>query len=295
MVKNVIKRLKSLSFRMIEKHYNNRRIDRKIYRYWNDSIKNINYSNYWEKVSFQILNASIKENGNKFFLNRYVIDHIASENSKLGYHILAMLRKHKDGIKLLNLIQTPPWGAPYLLSKYPYLSPTTTSHIANIVAILDMLQIEITKLRSFVEFGGGYGGLARCLLTLSQNINIYIVDIEEMHRVQQNYLNNTLTKKYSIDYYKNVNDINENNIDIFNASFSFSELPLDKRENIIKFIQRKCNAFFIIYQEKFNDIDNKKYMENLKNNFKDNNWFVKIENYKWYLSKDCHIIYGKKN
>jgi len=254
----------------------------------------INKNQYWNVISKRILDASNHNDGKNFFQDRDVILHLASENINLGYKLVNKIRSHPHGEGLLNKCTTPSWGSPFLLKKYPFASPTTLSHLANLLSIYDSFGQELKLYKSFVDFGGGYGGLARCLHQISKKINISIVDLITMQHVQKKYLNHTLDLDDRINFFKNINELNDN-YEIFNASFSFSEISLEKRRDVENFVIEKCSKLHIIFQSNFNDIDNKKYMNDFSIRLKGEGWQVSIKPYDWYGWDSTSVMTAKSS
>lgn len=250
-------------------------------------------NNYWSEVADEILNAAQPQNQNSFFQNKAVLDHLASDYASLnGYDIISKIKKHPLGELLLNICQTPPWGSPFLLRKYPYLSPATASHIANILSINDAFGISIEDYESFVDFGGGYGGLSRCLLQLNDKIDLTIIDLEQMLKVQKIFLNETLKFNPSINFITEVNQLYKN-YEIFNACFSFTETPLELRKNIETKITEKFQKIHIIFEEYFYNINNLEYMEDFSIRLKNKGWSVSLKHYEWHHSKSKYLLIAK--
>lgn len=250
--------------------------------------------NYWIAVAQEILKSANINNGKKFFQNKAVLDHLSSDYADLGYEILRKIKNHPFGDEILNICQTPPWGSPFLLRKFPSLSSTTATHLANILSINDAFDMKIEEYKSFVDFGGGYGGLARCILQLNTNIDLSIIDFKQMTDLQQLYLKKTLRTKLPINFYTNIDQLNKK-YEIFNACFSFSETPLVLRETIEYKIFNNFEKLHIIFQERFNDIDNLKYMEAFSNKLRNKGWQVSLDQYKWYRSKSKYLLFASKN
>ena len=294
MLINKIKRLSKFLFYFNEFIFNKNIITREKYT----KVSKINFfpkgENYWISVASEISRAADLNNGKYFFLNKTVILHLASQNSYLGYRLLDKIRSHFKGEELLNKCTTPSWGSPFLLKKYPFASPTTLSHLANLLSIYDSFGQELKLYKSFVDFGGGYGGLARCLHQISKKINISIVDLITMQQVQKNYLNHTLDLDYRIIFFKNINELKDN-YEIFNASFSFSEISLEKRRDVENFIITKCERLHIIFQSNFHDIDNKKYMNDFAIRLKAEGWQVSIKPYDWYGWDSTSVMTAKSS
>ena len=274
--------------------FNKNIIDRKNYKKNSKKYFLPKEENYWISVASEINRAADLNNGKYFFLNKEVILHLASQNSYLGYRLLDKIKTHLKGEELLNKCSTPSWGGPFLLKKYPFASPTTLSHLANLLSINDSFNQELKLYKSFIDFGGGYGGLARCLRQISSKINISIVDLITMHHVQKKYLNNTLDFDDRILFFKDINELNDN-YEIFNASFSFSETPLEKRRDVENFIIKKCSKLHIIFQSNFNNIDNKKYMSDFAIRLKTEGWQVFIKPYDWYGWDSVSVMTAKSS
>jgi len=133
-----------------EIYYNSLRINRRATRASNN--KSFPSGDpYWLNVARLIKEVAENDQAN-FFRYPEVILHLASENSSLGYMLLDKISSHPLGRSILNKCSTPPWGAPFLLSKYPFVSPTTLSHIANILSIYDCFGGENSTI---LDFGGG--------------------------------------------------------------------------------------------------------------------------------------------
>jgi len=292
MLINKIKKFVKFAFYFREILFNKNIIDRKNYNKNSKKYFFPKEENYWISTASKINRAADLNNGKYFFLNKEVILHLASQNSNLGYRLLDKIKSHLKGEELLNKCSTPAWGSPFLLKKYPFASPTTLSHLANLLSINDSFGQELKLYKSFIDFGGGYGGLARCLRQISNKINISIVDLIAMHHVQKKYLNNTLDFDDRIFFFKDINELNDN-YEIFNASFSFSETPLENRTDVENFIIKKCEKLHIIFQSNFNNIDNKMYMSDFATRLKTEGWQVFIKPYDWYGWDSVFVMTAK--
>lgn len=273
----------------LETSFNRNLIDRK--NYIDIKKKKIQKkSNYWDIVSKEIQKAASSKNEKFFFRNWAVTLHLASEDHSLGYKFIKKIKGHKLGEELLNKCQTPRWGSPFLLKRFPFLSPTTASHLANIISIYDSFGNEFRNYKQVVDFGGGYGGLAKCLCEISNNYQINILDLPRMLEVQKKYIQKTSNFKKRIFFYKNINFL-KNKYCLFNASFSFSEVPLVQRKNIENFIINKCKRIHIVFQNNFNNVDNIKYMNQLALKLRSKKWKVFFKSY-GYGSNTKFIMYG---
>jgi hypothetical protein len=164
-------------------------------------------------------------------------------------------------------------------------------HLINIISIHDCFGKNFFNYKTIVDFGGGYGGLARCLCQLTNNLIINIVDLPKMLKVQKKYLNLTSNFNNHVRFNSNVKSL-KGRYDLFNASFSFSEMPENKRLTVENFILAKCNSFHIIYQSNFDNINNVNYMDNFAKKARSNKWKVFIKPYKYHESDNKYIMYG---
>ncbi len=280
-------------FNIFEKQFNKSIIFRssKVKKSLNVSI-DIKNEDYWQKVSKNILNASNFNGGESFFLDKSVVGHLASNNSGLGYRLLDKINSDLNGKEYLNKIRTPSYGSPFLLKKFPFLSPTTASHIANLLSIEKCFNLRIDQLKSFLDFGGGYGGLAQCITQLSNSTSISIVDISDMIEVQKKYLSKTGFLN-NISFYKDLNNLMDTQFELFNASFSMSEVQIRERILIKNFIKKNCSRIHIIFQDNFNEIDNFDFFKTFADELILKNWEVKIINYDWYEWSNTRLLYGK--
>jgi len=237
--------------------------------------------------------AALLNNGKFFFLDKFVIRHLASEDSNLGWRLLKLISSKTNGGEIIRQFHTPPWGAPYLLRRYPFLSPTALTHIVNLLSIKEAFPEE--EINSFFDFGGGYGGFASCVLTTIKEAYVSIFDIEEMLIVQNQYISSCYPKYINqVSFYDNLEKISNSEFDIFNASFSFSEVPIEDRKTIEKFIYERCKRIFIIFQEEWKDNNNIDYMKSLLHTLIEKGWHAEIRPYEEYGWKSINVLVGKK-
>ena len=285
-------KIKQKIFNIFEKHFNKSIIFRpnKVQKFADQSslIKN---ENYWQIMSKRILNAANFNDGKFFFLDKSVIDHLASNNSSLGYRLLHKINLDNNGKEYLNKIRTPYFGSPFLLKKFPFLSPTTASHIANLLSIEHCFNKNISQFGSFLDFGAGYGGLAQCIEQISNSTKVSILDIPEMIEVQKKYLSKTGFYN-NINFHSDVSSLLDSQFELFNASFSLSEVNLNERNSIINFVENNCSRIHIIFQDNFNQIENLSFFKTLESQLRYKNWEVNLINYEWYEWSKTRLLYG---
>ena len=136
-----------------------------------------------------------------------------------------------------------------------------------------------------MEFGGGYGNMARLFYKINKNTNYKIFDTFHVNLLQYYYLtmlkipssfNKKTNKNISLNYdISKCNSFNKANKKLFIANWSLSESPLKLRTKIFKKIIN-FDYILISYQEKFENINNHTYFSNIVKNFTDKKFIIKI-------------------
>lgn len=288
--------IKSLNFtNKLELRFNNKIKDRTIYKYIKNAYSRYTNSDrsYWDIISELILEAALDNGQKSFFRNQIVIDHLASFDPRLGYCLLDYISEQPNGINVLNKCQTPPWGSPFLLERFPTHSTTTLSHISNLCEIEQKFQKPIGNFSKIIDFGGGYGGLARCLLLLNSSMKVTILDSKPMIDVQQVFLEETLCNIDRVNFATSLSKLEEEEYDLFNATFSLSETPNHIRDRAIKFATSNCKNLFIVFQHYFGTYQNLEYFSIFRESMEKSNWKVSIERYGPYGTRDdVSVLYA---
>jgi len=270
-----------------ERIYNSSRIDRKSYFLCARTFAADD--DYWLGVAAHIRRVA-EDDSDNFFRDPEVILHLASENYRLGYELLERIRSHPKGSELLHKCNMSAWGSPYVFRRYPFASTTTLSHIANLLSLYDFFGgIPTTVL----DFGGGYGGFARSLSQVVPSAVIRIVDIPDMLVVSRLYLEGT-SNFGGFEFLDSLDSVNPGDPGIFNASFSFSEVPLARRGSIEEFIISRVSGAHIIFQPLFNGISNISYMRHFRERLESKGWEVEVGNYAWYGSNSVSLLRGRR-
>lgn len=249
---------------------------------------------YWEEQSRKIHEAYFGNTDN-FFKEPVVQLHIASPDLRLGKFIVKALKKTEVGIEFLGKISDSPLGGPIRIPQFQSISPTTATHIANLVHIEEVLGLNLRVPRKIIEFGGGYGGLARCLKLTHSAHEITIVDSPLMTDIQFDFLRNTtpINQNFDVCFREKITSL-DGEFDIFNASFSLSETPFDTREEVLDFLRARCKNFLIIFQKSFLHYDNESYFYDWISKLSDTH-SCKIEKYPWYRGRDdAYAFSGKR-
>ena len=242
-----------------------------------DSYKISNPDSKWGGMSKSIFNEAvlIKKNKSSFifklkndFLRKKLVSSALHPSQYYkGLLKINYLTSSEFGNKLISSYSDSAFGKPYLLSpKLPTHSSLTLQHFCYLTLIKEKLKVDLLEIRDclFIDYGHGYGNMARILLILNNFINIHVLDLEKMLIIQECFHKNTLIKndysriKYFIsdDYLSKDKDLSNYKFKHFNATFSLSETPLEKRQFWIDFINKNVDSFFIAFQAEFDNVDN---------------------------------------
>ena len=222
------------------------------------------------------------------------------------YAELRELQKNKRWSLYKKLINEDIVGNPIRYFLYPDSSGNRINHVYHLNVLSRELNINLTDIKKVFEFGGGYGCMARIFSKLNKKIKYTCFDTHNVNLLQFYYLkHNNLDVGFSKknDFFlnsnlKKVNKTYETKLkSLFIANWSLSETPKKFRKNFISIIKK--NEFILIcFQEKFEDIDNLKYFNNLRSKLS-NKFAIKILKNKFYtgnmINKHNHYFFvGKK-
>ena len=131
-------------------------------------------------------------------------------------------------------------------------------------------QLPFGDMNAIVEFGGGYGCMARLISNLGFGGTYIIFDLPEFCALQEYYLSSAgfkvftePTREKGVVVLSSLQDFKKQcslipALDMFIATWSLSESPLELRKSILEALP-PCPRILITYQEKFDGIDNIKY------------------------------------
>lgn len=161
----------------------------------------------------------------------------------------------------------------------PYFLDNSTSgnliHNAySVVKLFNKLKDPQKELKRIIEFGGGYGSMCRLFRNMEFSGKYIIFDLPEFSALQKFYLNSINTKYIKNTIFAGKEDMNKYSNDslgtLFIATWSFSEMPLELREEILNNL--KFNYCIIAFQNQFDGIDNLKYFNNFIKKYKNINF-----------------------
>lgn len=169
-----------------------------------------------------------------------ILEHVSPE---LGYMYLSLLSD--DSKKLISQCSqiNDTIGNPILIpTEFGMVSPTTIRYLK---VIQDLKTIfDMSKIKTIIEIGAGYGGQSRLLLNLFKNIESYTcIDLKEASNLQNKY-NKDLSNFRSLSY---SNELSSQKADLVISNYAFSELNKETQKTYIDFIINNCNCGYITY------------------------------------------------
>jgi hypothetical protein len=203
---------------------------------------------------------------------------------------LIELYNDKDWFKWKEIIKEDNIGNPVRFFLYPYSSGNKIHQAYHLKKFTEISKINLKNFNNVIEFGGGYGNMAKMFNKINKKNTYTIFDTAEVNLLQYYYLKKSnlnvnlgMNKKFKINLINKLSDlkrkisslkIREKNL--FIANWSLSEVPLKFRDELF-FIFKKIDYHLISYQDKFENIIN-------------NNYFNKINKYNRKKNRKSQII-----
>lgn len=235
----------------------------------------------------------IKSGDIKNFLNWYPIRRaVFVGNAKHIRHKLNWLKEHINPARLRRLLQDNWIGNPKSLQMYPRTTGTRVNMLYHMTQIWKRVTIALADLDYIFEFGGGYGCLAEMVIRDGFKGGYTIYDLPVMNQIQDYYLGRVgvLDQVEMISSLKNV--VIPDSISAFVATMSFSEIPLESRIPIEKFL-KEFDFLVFVYAESFHQIDNVRYFERLQENLSlDGAGYDWVQ---WPVDHDLPVVRPGKN
>lgn len=190
-------------------------------------------------------------------------------------------------------------GKPTPYFYYLKSSGNTIHHAYSLLQLYNLYNIDISKLKTIFEFGGGYGNFCKLLIKSNFTGQYVIFDLPLMSSIQKLYLNlskidsnvsftNTRHSK-SISLINDITQITFNDPELFIALWSLSECPISLRDQILD-SNANSKYFLIAYSNEFMGTDNHKYFENFRIKMTTHTWV----SYEIQHMKGHSYLIGKK-
>ncbi len=264
----------------------------------NNKILQKTHKDFNKKILKLLKDKKIKNFLRKSFIQKMFFLH----NRFFVYQELKTIKKSKNWIFYKKILEEDNIGNPIRYFLYLKSSGNRINHVFHLYLIEKELKIKLKKdIKRVFEFGGGYGCMARIFSKINKEIKYTCFDTCYVSLLQYYYLShNNLNVGFSKNkkYYltSDFDNLNGKN-DLFIANWSLSETPLNFRK---KFVGQISNSDYILisFQEIFENINNSKYFNDLKNKLK-GKFQIKIIKNKFYkgnfLNKQNHYFFiGKK-
>ena len=274
--------------------------------YYTNSI--VNKTKTHRNFTIQLFDLIKKKKLNNF-LNYYFIQKIFFVHNRL-YIIfqLLSLRLSKRWNLWKRLLVENSVGKPLRFFIYPFSSGNRIRQVYHIKKFTDWTSIDISKIDLVFEFGGGYGCMASIFQKLSKKIKYIIYDTREVLLLQYYYLklNNCDVSFVSPNKHiflinnlfklKNIFSQKKYKKKLLIMNWSFSEIPIYERVKI-EYLIYKFDYIIISFQDKFENINNIKYFNELKNKLKKYRFEVQMEDILTmkFSSKVNHYYFFGKN
>jgi hypothetical protein len=281
--------------------------DIKLRKYIFTRIKKIKENNNNLQKTHKIFNQKVISllhdiNLKNFLRKNFIQKMFFLQNRPFIYQELIELKKSKKWNFYKNLLVEDSIGNPIRFFLYFKSSGNKINHVYHLSVLENELKIELKKkIKKVFEFGGGYGCMARIFSKIDKNVKYTCFDTVYVNLLQYYYLSHNnldvgFVKKRQFFLNSKFRNTKEKN-DLFIANWSLSETPIQFRN---KFYFKIINSKYILicFQEKFENINNLKYFNNLKKKLK-NKFDIKIIKNKFYkgnfIFKQNHYFFvGKK-
>jgi hypothetical protein len=186
-------------------------------------------------------------------------------------------------------IQDSPIGHPTPFASYPLSSGNLIHHAYHLCRFEQATGRRIGDLQLVVEFGGGYGSLARLFHALGFGGRYIIYDLPEFTSLQRFFLKSlelpvrpVAELRHGRPGIATISDMaelretvaalaGEARRSLFIATWSLSEAPLALRTEALS-MARSVDSYLLAYQEQFGEIDNAAFFEHWIRSESDFTW-----------------------
>jgi len=174
-----------------------------------------------------------------------------------------------------------------------YLDMSTSGNLVHHAYSISHL-LKNSDLRDFdkvIEIGGGYGSMCRLFRNMNYFGKYIIYDLPELSALQKFYLS-SVAAEYTENtiFSSDLKKLNNDNISaLFIATWSFSEMPIELREQLLNHII--FDYCIISFQEEFDGINNIDYFDQFMKKYKHINFnIIPIE----HLRNHYYLVGTKK-
>lgn len=122
---------------------------------------------------------------------------------------------------------------------------------------LDRTRQDLSRMRSIIEFGAGYGAMALICRRLGFEGRYYIIDLPELTQIQAYYLNQVAPEYRGVTHWMHY----PQTCDLLIACHSINEIPLTEREVILS--QTKVREYLFASSYEFDGVDNQVWFQQM--------------------------------
>ena len=198
-----------------------------------------------------------------------------------------------DDPRITNALKETTFGRPPVSRRLPTSSDNLIHHVYAISKFERTSNVRVDSLPTIVEFGGGYGSMARVVFSLGFRGRYVIFDLPEFSALQRLYLgalglpiaaiSGGASDAPSIAGVSDLNGIGprlgpESRPGLLIAMWSLSEAPLALREKFLA-AAGPARHYLFAYQDQFGEANNNDYFDGLAR---------AIPNVKWNLAPIAH-------
>lgn len=252
-------------------------------------------SNEWQAFVQELENVFRKGNPSTFLRDPFVRRVLHARQIGLSSRYLDNLEKETlwNDVLSRGCVESR-FGDPFIDPSLPQASPLLIQHSFHLLKVLETAGMPLEKLRSFFEFGGGYGCFAMLLKNLRFEGRHVLYDLPHMTLLQQFYLRNVFRERLEADpaFLGNLAWLSGDPTDepvagavraaaadrpsVFLATWSLSESPIELRNRFLPLIS-EFDFVCIAYQESFDGVDNHAYFESA---------LPRIDSHAWEVTKN---------
>jgi hypothetical protein len=172
-----------------------------------------------------------------------------------------------------------PVGCPVRFLFYPASSGNLLRHCYHLLRFEQATGVDITRMKTIVEFGGGYGSMCRVFYRRGFSGRYFIYDLPEFSALQRYFL-----KSLDLPVRDATDDCTADGIYLFRelpllqraleqrpepddsafvATWSLSECPVELRDRFLPLVE-SMSCFLIAFQDRFFEVDNNQYFAALR-------------------------------
>jgi hypothetical protein len=172
-------------------------------------------------------------------------------------------------------LQVSKVGSPLAVPSNPGTCENTTHMLYHLYMYEQSTKIDTATYNSVIEFGGGYGCMAKLIKDRNPKAKYYIFDFPEFCLLQKYYLSQNgyddvvfisdvdrlEHTNADLRWLLNFDDIGHTDTELLIATWSLSEAPIGVRQKFLAKVSAKNHL--IAYQEKFFTINNTKFFTDM--------------------------------